>query len=121
MPRLPRLGSVVWASLQDPNGFSKIRPAVVVTPTGQIRPGKTVRVAAVTTRLTEPLPDDYVLLPWYSKGTARSGLRRKCAAVASWLAEVSVDDLQVAGILPPAVIHELLDKIAAAFPEPHSE
>lgn len=115
MPRLPRLGSVVWASLQDANGFSKIHPAVVVTPTGQIRPGQTVRVAAVTTRLTGPLPDDYVLLP--SKGTARSGLRCKCAAVASWLSEASVDELQVAGILPPAVIDELLQKFAALFPE----
>lgn len=29
--RLPQLGSVVWAELEDANGFRKVRPAVVVT------------------------------------------------------------------------------------------
>lgn len=60
--RLPQLGSVVWASLEDANGFAKLRPAVVVTATDDIDLGKTVRLAAVTTRLPEPLPDDHVLL-----------------------------------------------------------
>jgi hypothetical protein len=32
--RLPQLGSVVWAELEDANGFRKVRPAVVVTATG---------------------------------------------------------------------------------------
>jgi hypothetical protein len=85
---------------------------VVVTPTADIAPGKSVRIAAVTTRLPDPLPDDHVLLPWDAQGTARSGLRRKCAAVASWLIEASVDDLQVAGLLPPVIVDDLLDKIA---------
>lgn len=109
--RLPCLGSVVWAELDDPNGFRKLRPAVVLTPTADIGSGRTVKVVAVTTRLAEPLPDDYVLLPWDPQGTARSGLRRRCAAVATWLCDVPVDQLQIVGILPPAVIAELLTKI----------
>lgn len=76
-PRLPRLASVVWASIADANGFRKTRPAVVVTATADIATTKALRLAAVTTRLPDPLPDDHVLLPWDPQGTARSGLRRK--------------------------------------------
>ena len=62
--RQPRLGSVVWAEVEDVNGFVKVRPVAIVTPTPEIAPGKTVRVVAITTRLSSPLPDDHVLLPW---------------------------------------------------------
>lgn len=117
--RLPQLGSVVWAELEDANGFRKVRPAVVITATADIAAGKPVRVVSITTRLPNPLPDDHVLLPWDRQGKARSGLRRRCAAVASWQAEIPVSDVQqVVGILPPAVIGELLSKVAATLPPP---
>lgn len=109
--RLPCLGSIVWAELDDPNGFRKLRPAVVVSPTIDIVRGKPIVVAAITTRVPDPLPDDYVLLPWNPQGIARSGLRRRCAAVASWLCTVLADEVRLAGILPPAVIAEVLAKI----------
>jgi hypothetical protein len=115
--RLPQLGSVVWAELEDANGYRKARPVVVVTPTADITAGKPVHVIAITTRLPDPLPDDHVLLPWDRQGKARSGLRRRCAAVASWQAEIAVGDVhQVVGILPPAVIGELLIKVAGLPP-----
>ena len=115
--RLPELGSVIWAELVDANGFRKVRPGVVVTATADIAAGQPVRVVAITTRLPQPLPDDHVILPWNRQRTARSGLRRKCAAVASWQVEIPVADVQqVVGILPPAVIGELLAKISLALP-----
>jgi mRNA-degrading endonuclease toxin of MazEF toxin-antitoxin module len=117
--RQPRLGSVVWAEVEDVNGFVKVRPVAIVTPTAEIAPGKTVRVVAITTRLSSPLPDDHVLLPWDQQGKSRSGLRRRCAAVASWQVEISFANVQqVVGILPPTVIAELLAKIAATLPPP---
>jgi mRNA-degrading endonuclease toxin of MazEF toxin-antitoxin module len=117
--RQPRLGSVVWATVEDAKGFAKIRPVAIVTPTAEIAPGKTVRVVAITTRLSSPIPDDHVLLPWDRQRKARSVLQRRCAAVASWQAEISVADVQqVVGILPTAVIGELLAKIAATLPAP---
>jgi mRNA-degrading endonuclease toxin of MazEF toxin-antitoxin module len=92
--RVPRLGSVAWVELEDANGFGKVRPVVVVTPTAEIAPEKPVRVVAITTRLPATLPDDRVLLPWDPQGKARSGLRGRCAAVASWQAEIPVDCVQ---------------------------
>jgi mRNA-degrading endonuclease toxin of MazEF toxin-antitoxin module len=112
--RTPQLGSVVWAEIADANGHRKIRPAVILTPTADIAPGKRVDLVAITTRLPDCLPDDYVLLPWDPQGKARSGLRRKCAAVVSWQANIPVEDVQsVVGLLPPATIRELLVKVAA--------
>ena len=107
---------MVWAELEDANGIRKVRPAVVVTATADIAAGKPVRVAAITTRLLAPLPDDHVLLPWDRQGKARSGLRRRCVAVASWQAVIPVGDVQqVVGVLPPAVIGELFAKVAAVL------
>jgi hypothetical protein len=119
LSRLLQLGSVVWAELEDANGIPKVRPAVVVTATADIAASKPVRVAAITTRLLTPLPDDHVLLPWDRQGKARSGLRRRCAAVASWQAVIPVGGVrQVVGILPPGVIGELLAKVAAVLRPP---
>ena len=117
--RLPRLGSVIWAELADANGLRKVRPAVVVTATADIAAGKPIRVAAITTRLPNPLPDDHVLLPWDRQGKAHSGLRRPCAAIATWLAQIPLEDVRdVVGFLRPTVIDELLAKIAAASAPP---
>ena len=119
LSRLPQLGSVVWVELADANGFRKVRPAVVVSATADIAAGRPVRVVAITTRLPTPLPDDHVLLPWDRQGKARSGWRRKCAAVTTWLAEISVSDVrEIVGLLPSAVIAEVLTKVLAALPPP---
>jgi hypothetical protein len=76
-------------------------------------------VVAITTRVPDPLPDDHVLLPWDRQGKARSGWRRRCAAVAGWQVEIPVSDVQqVVCILPPTVIGELLTKVAAALSPP---
>jgi len=117
--RTLQLGSVIWAEIEDPNGHRKVRPAVIVSPSEDIESGKPVRLVAITTRLTTPLPVDYVLLPWDPQGTARSGLRRKCAAVASWQAVISASDVQsVVGLLPPAAIAEVLAKVAEILDGP---
>jgi mRNA-degrading endonuclease toxin of MazEF toxin-antitoxin module len=114
LTRLPQLGSVVWAELEDANGYRKVRPAVIISATADIAADNLLRVAAITTRLLTPLPADYVLLPWDRQGKARSGLRRQCAAVAGWLAAIPASDVrQVVGVLPPAVIDELLAKVAS--------
>ena len=89
-----QLGSVVWAELEDSNGFRKIRPAVVLSATADIAAGRPVHMVAITTRLASPLPEDYVMLPWHREGKVRSGLRRPCAAVATWQAEIKAGDVQ---------------------------
>jgi mRNA-degrading endonuclease toxin of MazEF toxin-antitoxin module len=111
--RLPQLGNVVWAEVDDANGYRKARPAVVITATDAIALDHPIRLVAITTRIPAPLPEDHVLLPWDRQGKARSGLRKKCVAVASWQLEIPAERVQVVGMLPPAVIGELLTRVAA--------
>ncbi len=66
--RRPRLGSVVWAELKDANGYRKVCPVVVVTPTAEITAGKPVRVVAITTRLPEPCPATTYGCPGIGRG-----------------------------------------------------
>lgn len=108
-----QLGSVIWAELADANGFVKVPPAVVVSSTDDINAGKPIAIVAVTSRLAHPLPPDYVLLPWHRQGSVQSGLRKPSAAVVGWKAEISASTVrQIMGILGPASIDEILEKLA---------
>jgi mRNA-degrading endonuclease toxin of MazEF toxin-antitoxin module len=117
MTRRLATGHIVWAEVADANGIRKLRPAVIVTPTKDLPAAGPIDIVAVTSRLTEPLPDDHVLLPWHPRGHPRTGLNRRCAAVCTWVAQVAESDIQdVAGIVPSAVMSVILSKVAAALP-----
>ncbi len=106
-------GRIVWAEIADSNGIRKLRPAVIVTPTERIVAGGSVTVVAITSRLNEPLPDDHVVLPWHPQRHARTGLNRRCAAVCTWLAQITESDIKdFAGIVPSTVMTVILGKIA---------
>jgi mRNA-degrading endonuclease toxin of MazEF toxin-antitoxin module len=109
-------GRIVWAEIADSNGIRKLRPAAIVTPTEQIVAGGLLTVVAITSRLNDPLPDDHVLLPWHAQGHPRTGLNRRCAAVCTWLAQISESDIQdFAGVVPSAVMTVILRKITTAL------
>jgi mRNA-degrading endonuclease toxin of MazEF toxin-antitoxin module len=108
-------GRIVWADVADPNGHRKLRPAVIVSPTDDILPSQPIDVVAVTSRLEDPLPEDQVALPWHAQGHPRTGLNRRCAAVCSWLAQISEADIKdVAGIVPATQMKAILTKIKLA-------
>jgi hypothetical protein len=117
MPAALQLGSIVWAEIADANGLYKLRPTVVITPTDRISQDQPLHVVAVTSRLSEPLPSDHVLLPWHAGGHARTGLNRRCAAVCTWAARIQLSDVkEIGGIVPGGVMVEILRKIAGAAP-----
>ncbi len=114
-----QLGSIVWAEIADANGIYKLRPAIVVTPSDRISSAESLHVVAITSRLSDPLPGDHVLLPWHPKGHPRTGLNRRCAAVCSWIAEINPSDVhEVGGITPGPVMVEVLRRISGAEPPP---
>jgi mRNA-degrading endonuclease toxin of MazEF toxin-antitoxin module len=119
MPGPIQFGRIVWAEIADANGIRKLRPAVIVTPNDRITPAASLDVIAVTSRLSEPLPDDHVLLPWHAQGHPRTGLNRRCAAVCTWVARIRYEDIrEVAGVVPGAVMLEILSKVTAQFSPP---
>ena len=96
-----------------------MRPAVVLTSTADVEAGGPLRIIAVSTVVPEPLPPDYVLLPWDPTGRARTGLRRRCAAVCSWPASVGAGDIQgFIGIVPGKVLMEIMEKVNALREKP---
>jgi hypothetical protein len=84
---------------------------VIVTPSDRITPAAPLDVIAVTSRVPEPLPNDHVLLPWHAQGHPRTGLNRKCAAVCA-------DIRDIAGVVPGAVMLEILSKVTALWSPP---
>lgn len=114
-----QLGRIIWAELADANAIRKVRPAVIVTPTERISPTTPLHVVAITSRLSQPLPDDHVVLPWHAQGHPRTGLNRKCAAVCTWLAEISSNDIRdIGGLVPAPLMLEILTKIGALTTRP---
>src|SRR6266498_5490505 len=112
-------GHIVWAEVADANGIRKLRPAVIVAPAARLTSGGPFDVVAITSRLTDPLPDDHILLPWHPRGHPRTGLNRRCAAVCTWLTQIVDSDIQdVAGIVPAPVMKEILAKVTAALSPP---
>jgi mRNA-degrading endonuclease toxin of MazEF toxin-antitoxin module len=106
-------GRIVWAELADANGIRKQRPAIIITPTDRIVPKGMIDVVAVTSRLSSPLPDDHVLLPWHPQRHPRTGLNRRCAAVCSWVARIASSDVQdVAGLVPGPIMLTILTRLA---------
>jgi mRNA-degrading endonuclease toxin of MazEF toxin-antitoxin module len=109
-----RFGQIVWTEIADANGVRKARPAIILTPDERIPKAEHVQVAAITSTVPQPTPDDHVLLPWHSAGHPRTGLNRKCAAVCSWLAQIRPADVQnVVEIVPGRELLEIISKVAS--------
>jgi len=119
MPGPVQFGRIVWVEIADANGVQKLRPAVIVAPNDRIMPTALLDVIAVTSRLSEPLPADHVLLPWHARGHPRTGLNRRCAAVCTWVARIRHEDIQeVAGVVPGAVMIEIVSKVTTMLSPP---
>jgi mRNA-degrading endonuclease toxin of MazEF toxin-antitoxin module len=108
---------VIISGLPDPRGRNpKDRPAVIVTPTDEMDADGPIFVVAITTTLTEPMPDDHVPLPWQRPKHPRTGLNARNAVVCHWLAMVEPDRVErVIGIVNNAElgrINEILRRLA---------
>ncbi len=112
MPGQLRCGAIVWTEIADANGIRKVRPAVVITTDDQISAVDLLEVVAITSFLPDPLPDDYVLLPWHAQGHPRTGLNRESAAVCSWMAMITPQDVQnVVGQVPGPIFSIIVSKL----------
>jgi len=107
-----RRGRIVWATVRDRRGQAKQRPAIVLTPTADIRADKPVIAMAITTTFPEPPPHDHVPLPWHSRGQAMTKLRKRSAAVLSWIVEVEPADVEdFGGDVPAGLMIKILRRL----------
>ena len=114
MPNLMH-GSIVWARVPDENGVNhKERPAVIVTATDDIDVNDPLVAVAVTGTFSNPLRESQVALPFHPSGNTRTKLRRPTVAVCDWIVRIKkADILQVAGIVPPGPLTEIMEKVEA--------
>jgi hypothetical protein len=107
-----RRGRIVWAAVRDRKGARKERPVVILTATEDIHPDKSLEVMAVTTSFPDPPPADHVELPWHPRGIASTRLRRRSAAVLSWITEIRpAHILSFHGDVPPRLMTEILERL----------
>ena len=111
----PRRGRIVWAEIPDHNGHAKLRPAIVLTPTSEIKEHAPLVVVALTTTYPDPAPDDHVELPWHNAKHPVTRLNQRSAAVISWLSTITPEQVEgFAGDTPARqmrVIEEKLDQL----------
>jgi hypothetical protein len=125
-------GSIVLvANMLDPHGRNpKDRPCVVVTEPGDAPEGF-LAVVAISTIVPEPLPEDYVLLPWHPRGHPKTGLDKRNAAIGRWVEVVDGSRIiRKVGIVPDKqliAMAEVLDRLyprqieGGAEDSPHPE
>lgn len=105
----------IWVRLADPQGRNpKRRPAIILTPTDEIKADGDVWVVGVSTTFELAPPEVQTELQFDPRGTCRSGLRERCWAVATWVAKVSLLDVEeYAGVIPGRQMIEIRRKIGA--------
>lgn len=110
-----RYGRIVWATLRDPRGDRKRRPAIVLTPDGEISPNKPLGLMAVTTTYRDPVGPDEVELPWNrDPRRVSTGLARRSAAIVTWLdSAYAVEIDAVIGTVPSSIMTEIQRRLQA--------
>ncbi len=85
---------------------------IILTPTADIREDEPLIVLAITTTFPDPPPEDHILLPWSSRGQSLTRLRKRSAAVLSWVAEVPIEDVSgLEGDVPEKLMIEILERL----------
>lgn len=117
MPSPLSQGRIVWAELLDPQGHNpKRRPAVILTPTAEIRADGEVVVAALSSQIDQSPPDVSVPVPWQPGGHPRTKLNRRNVIVCTWLVALPVASIRnndVGGAVPFAEMARVLEIVRA--------
>ena len=83
-----RFGDIVEVELLDPNGKNpKRRPVRIVSTAEEIGSSAMLNVAAISSSVPDPLPPDFVELPFANPGNqhCRTGLFRRSVVKCHWL------------------------------------
>lgn len=109
MPK-PKQGRIVVVEAADPKGRNvKRRPAVIVTRTDDIQAGAPIDCVAITTAFPEDPPEDCVPLSFNPGGRSRTGLKKRSAAICSWLFTITEAQIEkYIGVVPPDQFQTIL-------------
>jgi mRNA-degrading endonuclease toxin of MazEF toxin-antitoxin module len=107
----PEQGCIIEVQIRDPNQQNvKVRPAVIVSETTEIEAEHRILCVAITGTFPTKLPDDCVLLPYHRQGHPRTGLKKRCVAMCTWLFEIEEADIRkYIGRVPDRQLQEILN------------
>jgi hypothetical protein len=73
---------------------------------------------AITSAVSEPLPQDCVALPFHPQGRVRTKLKTFCAAKCTWLQRIEHEEdiREYLGVVPEDALLEILEKVGALPP-----
>lgn len=110
----PSCGRIIIATVPDPQGRNaKQRPLVIVSPDEAIQRNEPLVAVAISTSYDQLDPAEYVILPWHPQGNTRTKLKARCAAVCTWLVEITATDItKFGGLVPPSQLSEILEKVS---------
>jgi mRNA-degrading endonuclease toxin of MazEF toxin-antitoxin module len=113
-------GRIVRVEVLDPqNRNPKCRPAVILTPTEEIRLDGDVVLVAITGSVNAAPAEMQVALPWQAQGQTATRLTKPSVAVCTWVFTSPVTKIQSSGgIVPDRQMLLILDKINALAPPP---
>ncbi len=110
-------GRIIWLERLDPQGRNpKRRPAVILTPTGEIRADGEIVVAAISSQVDQSPADLSVEVPWHRDGHSRTKLNRRNVVVCTWrvtlpVASIKPDD--IGGLVPFAQMARVLEIVSS--------
>jgi len=118
----PELGRIIWGRFVDSRGRKTDEPhrGVIVSATDDIKAGKPIRVAGISTNLTMTGPENMVLLPYFPGpgGHNITKLTARCAAICDWLPEIREEDFTgYGGRVVGKHLAQILKRIAELEPD----
>ncbi len=113
-----RRGRIVRVEVPDPqNRNPKCRPAIILTPTAEIRPGGDLVLVAITGSVNAAPADVQVALPWHRQGRTATRLNKPSVAVCTWVFTRPASSIRgYGGVVPDRQMLQILDKIKALEP-----
>ncbi len=97
-----RRGRIVRVEVLDPQDRNpKHRPAVILTPTEEIRPDGDVVLVAITGSVNAAPAEVQVALPWHPQGRTATRLNKPSVAVCTWIFTRPASSIQSYGGIVP--------------------
>jgi mRNA-degrading endonuclease toxin of MazEF toxin-antitoxin module len=106
-------GRIVEARVSDLQGRNdKPRPVVIISETEDIKPGQLFTCVAITSSVPDPLPAEYVMLPFAQGGNCMTKLSKKSAAACHWIRQITDADVVFErGTVPPTHMERIKERV----------
>lgn len=112
MPQEIKLGTIVYANLDDHHGNVSPHYAIVIDTQEAIDRGDDLAVVGISTTCAGRMQDDWFSMESHPEGHPRTGLKQACVAKANWRHAVPQRDiLRISGRALVGTVRQIIDYI----------